>query len=426
MLDLELIRTDREAVHLALAKRLDEHELTVALDQLLDLDRRRRALIQQMEAERRRRKEAARQYAAAKRAGQETGGISRERDTLVELTTELDEVQALLRSRLSELPNLPADDVVPGGKENNRVLKTFGSKPELPNLRDHASVARDYGLVDFERGVKLGGAGFWIYTGLGARLEWALINWFIERHIAAGYQFMLPPHILLESAGFAAGQFPKFAEDVYHIDKNESQRGQFLLPTAETAILGAYQDEIIDVASLPIRAFGYTPCYRRERAGSHSDEKGTVRGHQFNKVEIFQFVEPDQAPAVLEDMAQHAESIVEDLGLHYQRTLLAADDASAAMRKTMDIEVWIPSIGMYKEVSSVSWAGDYQARRAGIRYREPGSKSSRYVHTLNGSALATSRVFPAILEQFQQPDGSIVIPEVLRARVGVDKIDPPK
>lgn len=427
MLDLEQIRTDRETVHQALVKRLDEHEVTVALDQVLDLDKRRRALIGDLEAERRQRKAAARQYAAAKLAGQEAvAGISRERDTLAELTAELDEVQALLRARLSELPNLPADDVVPGGKENNRVLKTFGDKPVLTGLRDHASVARDYGLVDFDRGVKLGGSGFWIYTGIGARLEWALINWFIDRHIAAGYQFMLPPHILLESAGFAAGQFPKFAEDVYHIDKNESQRGQFLLPTAETAILGAYQDEILDVASLPIRAFGYTPCYRRESAGSHSDEKGTVRGHQFNKVEIFQFTEPDQAPAALEEMALHAESIVEDLGLHYQRTLLAAQDVSASMRKTMDIEVWIPSAGKYKEVSSVSWAADYQARRAGIRYREPGSKSSRFVHTLNGSALATSRLFPAILEQCQQPDGSIVIPEVLRARVGTDRINPPK
>lgn len=426
MLDLELIRTDREAVHQALVKRLDEHEVTVALDQLLELDRRRRTLIQATEAEQRQRKKDAQQYAAAKRAGQEVAAISRERDTLAELTAELDEVRALLRSRLSELPNLPADDVVPGGKENNRVLKTFGNQPELPELRDHASVARDYGLVDFDRGVKLGGSGFWIYTGLGARLEWALINWFIDRHIAAGYQFMLPPHILLESAGFAAGQFPKFAEDVYHVDKNESQRGQFLLPTAETAILGAYQDEILDVASLPIRAFGYTPCYRRESAGSHSDEKGTVRGHQFNKVEIFQFTEPDQAPTVLEEMALHAESIVEDLGLHYQRTLLAAEDASASMRKTMDIEVWIPSSGKYKEVSSVSWAGDYQARRANIRYRKPGSKSSTFVHTLNGSALATSRLFPAILEQCQQPDGSIVIPEVLRARVGADRINPPK
>ncbi len=426
MLDLEQIRTDRETVQRALAKRLDEHEVTVALDQVLDLDRRRRALIQSVEAERRQRKEHAREYAAAKQAGQEVGATSRERDTLAELTAELDEVQTLLRTRLSELPNLPADDVVAGGKEHNRVLKTFGDKPEVPGLREHASVARDYGLVDFDRGVKLGGSGFWIYTGLGARLEWALISFFIERHIAAGYQFMLPPHILLESAGFAAGQFPKFAEDVYHIDKNESPRGQFLLPTAETAILGAYQDEIIDVASLPIRAFAYTPCYRRERAGSHSDEKGTVRGHQFNKVEIFQFVQPEHAEATLEEMASHAEGIVEDLGLHYQRTLLAADDASAAMRKTMDIEVWIPSIGMYKEVSSVSWAGDYQARRAGIRYRKPGSKSSQFVHTLNGSALATSRVFPAILEQYQQPDGSIVIPEVLRPRVGADRIDAPK
>lgn len=427
MLDLELIRNDRPMVEKALAKRLDPVEVTRVLDEVLDFDRRRRSLLQEIEAERHERKEQARRYAAAKQAGRAVDDQSvHRRDVLVERSAALDEVQALLHARLSELPNLPADDVVAGGKENNRVLKTFGEKPALQDVLDHGTVARDYGLVDFERGVKLGGSGFWIYTGLGAQLEWALVNFFIEKHIAAGYNFMLPPHILLDTAGFAAGQFPKFEEDVYHIEKNETQRGQFLLPTSETAILGAYQDEILDLSDLPLCAFAYTPCYRRERAGSHSDESGTVRGHQFNKVEIFQFTEPDSSADALEEMAAHAESIVEDLGLHYQRTLLAADDASASMRKTMDIEVWIPSIGKYKEVSSVSWAGDYQARRAGIRYRPPGSRSTRFVHTLNGSALATSRVMPAILEQYQLADGSIIIPEVLRSRVGVDRITPPR
>lgn len=425
MLDLDLIRKDRATVENALAKRLDSAKVTAGIDQLLDLDRRHRSLLHRLETERQQRKADARAYAAAKQAGTALKDVQTpDRGALAVLAAELDEVQAQLHARLSELPNLPADDVVPGGKENNRVLKMFGDKPRLDNLRDHTAIARDYGLVDFERGVKLGGSGFWIYTGLGARLEWALINWFIEQHVAAGYEFMLPPHILLNSAGFAAGQFPKFYDDVYHVEKNESDRGQFLLPTSETAILGAYQDEIIDRSELPIRAFAYTPCYRRERAGSHSDERGTVRGHQFSKVEIFQFVVPDQAEDVLEEMTVHAERLVEGLGLHYQRTLLAAGDASASMRKTMDIEVWMPSVGKYKEVSSVSWAGDYQARRAGIRYREPRSKSSRFLHTLNGSALATSRVFPAILEQCQQADGSIAVPEVLRPHVGTDRIEP--
>lgn len=426
MLDMELIRKDRDAVASALAKRLDPAEVTRALDELQQLDQQRRSLITEIDGERQRRKAEARAYAEAKRAGREPKVPASEagRRQLAELETELDGVQAQLRLRMSELPNLPADDVAPGGKEANRVVKTFGEPPAIEKVRDHVELSRLLGLVDHERGVKLGGSGFWMYTGLGARLEWALVNWLVDQNVAAGYEFLLPPHLLLDSAGFAAGQFPKFHDDVYHLDRQSAPRGQFLLPTAETAILGAYQDEILDTAKLPLKVFAYTPCYRREAAGSHSDERGTVRGHQFNKVEIFQFTLPEQADAALEAMVAHAEGLVERLGLHYQRSLLAAGDASAAMRKTLDIEVWMPSTGKYKEVSSVSWGGDYQARRAAIRYREPGGKQTRFVHTLNGSALATSRLFPAILEQFQQPDGSVLVPEVLRDRLGTDRLVP--
>ncbi|WP_019900958.1 serine--tRNA ligase [Salinispora arenicola] len=426
MLDMELIRKDRDAVASALAKRLDPAEVTRALDELQQLDQQRRSLITEIDGERQRRKAEARAYAEAKRAGREPEVPASEagRRQLAELETELDGVQAQLRLRMSELPNLPADDVAPGGKEANRVVKTFGEPPAIEKVRDHVELSRLLGLVDHERGVKLGGSGFWMYTGLGARLEWALVNWLVDQNVAAGYEFLLPPHLLLDSAGFAAGQFPKFHDDVYHLDRQSAPRGQFLLPTAETAILGAYQDEILDTAKLPLKVFAYTPCYRREAAGSHSDERGTVRGHQFNKVEIFQFTLPEQADAALEAMVAHAEGLVERLGLHYQRSLLAAGDASAAMRKTLDIEVWMPSTGKYKEVSSVSWGGDYQARRAAIRYREPGGKQTRFVHTLNGSALATSRLFPAILEQFQQPDGSVLVPEVLRNRLGTDRLVP--
>ncbi|MGN9808955.1 serine--tRNA ligase [Micromonospora sp. BQ11] len=426
MLDIELIRKDRDAVASALAKRLDPAEVTRALDDIQQLDQQRRSLISEIDGDRQRRKAEARAYAEAKRAGREPEVVAPEagRKQLAELEAELAEVQGRLRDRMSELPNLPADDVLPGGKEANRVVKTFGSPPEIEKLRDHVELSRMLGLVDHERGVKLGGSGFWMYTGMGARMEWALVNWLIDQNVKAGYEFLLPPHLLLDTAGFAAGQFPKFYDDVYHLDRQSAPRGQFLLPTSETAILGAYQDEILETAKLPMKAFAYTPCYRREAAGSHSDERGTVRGHQFNKVEIFQFTLPEQADAALEEMVTHAESLVEGLGLHYQRTLLAAGDSSAAMRKTLDIEVWMPSTGKYKEVSSVSWGGDYQARRAAIRYREPGGKQTRFVHTLNGSALATSRLFPAILEQFQQPDGSVVVPEVLRDRLGTDLLTP--
>ncbi|TDC59029.1 serine--tRNA ligase [Micromonospora sp. KC207] len=426
MLDMELIRKDREAVATALAKRLDPAEVNRALDEIQRLDQERRALITEIDAERQRRKAEARAYAAAKRAGSTPESVApeAERKQLAELESQLDEVQSRLRDRMSELPNLPADDVVPGGKEANRVVRAFGERPAIEKVRDHVELSRMLGLVDHERGVKLGGSGFWMYTGLGARLEWALLNWLIDQNIAAGYDFLLPPHLLLDTAGFAAGQFPKFYDDVYHLDRDSAPRGQFLLPTAETAILGAYQDEILDTATLPLRRFAYTPCYRREAAGSHSDERGTVRGHQFNKVEIFQFTLPEQADAALEQMVTHVEGLVARLGLHHQTSLLSAGDASASMKKTLDIEVWMPSTGKYKEVSSVSWAGDYQARRAAIRYREAGGKQTRFVHTLNGSALATSRLFPAILEQFQQPDGSVLVPEVLRDRVGTDRLTP--
>ncbi|WBB67034.1 serine--tRNA ligase [Micromonospora sp. WMMD812] len=426
MLDMELIRKDREAVATALAKRLDPAEVNRALDEIQRLDQERRALITEIDAERQRRKAEARAYAEAKRAGVEpqVTAPEAERKQLAELESELDGVQARLRSTMSELPNLPAADVVAGGKEANRVVRTFGEPPAIEKIRDHVELSRALGLVDHERGVKLGGSGFWMYTGLGARLEWALVNWLIEQNITAGYEFLLPPHLLLDSAGFAAGQFPKFYDDVYHLDRQSAPRGQFLLPTAETAILGAFQDEILETARLPLKAFAYTPCYRREAAGSHSDERGTVRGHQFNKVEIFQFTLPEQADAALESMVGHVEGLVGKLGLHFQTSLLAAGDSSAAMRKTFDVEVWMPSTGKYKEVSSVSWGGDYQARRAAIRYREPGGKQTRFVHTLNGSALATSRLFPAILEQFQQPDGTVLVPEVLRDKLGTDRLTP--
>ncbi|GAB3851152.1 hypothetical protein GCM10027610_077320 [Dactylosporangium cerinum] len=296
MLDIELIRKDRASVEAALSKRLEPSEVSRALSAIAELDKQRRELIGDIDAERARRKEEARAFGAAKAAGQAVEPTTRDaKAALQELEDRLAAVQEQLTTVMSELPNLPAEDVVAGGKEANVVVKVFGEAPKIDNVRDHVTLANELGLVDFERGVKLGGSGFWIYTGWGARLEWALVNWFIDRHFAAGYQFMLPPHLLLDSAGYAAGQFPKFYDDVFHIATDGDERGRFLLPTSETAILGAYQNEIFETADLPHKAYAYTPCYRSEKAGSHSDERGTVRGHQFNKVEIFQFTSPRTA-----------------------------------------------------------------------------------------------------------------------------------
>jgi seryl-tRNA synthetase len=314
-------------------------------------------------------------------------------------------------------PRVPA-----GGKEKNQVVRTWGARPEIANLQDHVEIATKLGLIDYERGVKLGGRGFWLYRGVGAALEWALLNLFVSRHLADGYEFLLPPHLLLEEVGYAAGQFPKFYDDVFHLEVGSGERPRFLLPTAETAILSVFSDEILPFEELPKKAFAYTPCYRAEGGSHRTEERGTVRGHQFNKVELFQFVAPEQAEDALNELIGKAERIVQELGLHYQTSLLAAQDASASMAITYDVEVWIPSMGTYKEVSSASHASDYQARRANIRFRRPGSKKSEFVHTLNASALATSRLVPAILEQNLRPDGSVTVPEALRPALGTDRL----
>lgn len=422
MLDIQLIRNDRDAVAAALQKRMDREAVDRSLDEIVALDARRRSLIQEVDAARAERNARAQEIAAAVRAGKAVE-VPKDLPDPAEAGRKLKEVEELLDRAMGQLPNLPADDVPPGGKEANRVIRTWGDPPALEEPVPHWDLAARLGLVDFRRGANLSGSGFWIYTGLGAQLEWALINFFVAENLRAGYTMMMPPHLVLPAAGYAAGQFPKFADEVYHTN---DPSGLFLIPTAETAIVGAYANELFREGDLPLNAFAFTPCYRWERAGSHADERGTVRGHQFNKVEIFRFVLPSDSQAAFDEMVAHVEGIVARLGLHYRTVLLAAGDASASMRKTIDIEVWMPSIGAFKEVSSVSWAGDYQARRAGIRHRVSGQRGTRFVDTLNGSALATSRVFPAILEQHQQADGSVRIPEALRPYMpGVERIPAP-
>jgi seryl-tRNA synthetase len=257
-----------------------------------------------------------------------------------------------------------------------------------------------------------------MYTGMGARLEWALLNYFMDCHIADGYEFILPPHMLEYQCGETAGQFPKFADEVYKIANPTDDRIHYMLPTAEAALCSIYRDEILTEADLPKKLFAYTPCFRRE-AGSHrADERGMVRGHQFNKVEMFQFCKPEDSDAAFEELVTKAEKLVEGLGFHFRTVKLAAGDCSASMARTYDIEILIPSMDGYKEVSSVSNARDYQARRGNIRFRREATGKPEFLHTLNGSGLATSRIFPALVEQNQRADGSIVVPEVLRKYLG--------
>ena len=330
---------------------------------------------------------------------------------------ELAKIEEEIKGLIEVLPNLPDDDLVGGEKENNRPIYHFGEEPKFAGFtpKDHVELAESLGLIDYKRAAKISGSGTWIYTNLGARLEWALLNYFMENHIADGYEMILPPHILNYDSGYTAGQFPKFKEDVFWLEGTEPRK--FLLPTAETALVNLHRNEILNLNDLPRKYFAYTPCYRKEAGSYRTEERGMIRGYQFDKVEMVQYTTKEGSDAAFEEMVNKAKKLVEGLGLCYQVDKLAAGDCSHSMARTYDIEVWIPSMHIYKEVSSVSNARDYQARRGMIRYRDADGKV-QFCHTLNGSGLATSRVFPAILEQFQQADGSVVVPLPLRKFLG--------
>jgi seryl-tRNA synthetase len=320
------------------------------------------------------------------------------------------------------LPNLPDRDLKSGGKENNEPLRYFGEPHKFDfEPKNHVDLCTDLGLIDYERGTKLSGSGFWIYRGMGARLEWALLNYFIDTHLADGYELILPPHMLEYECGVTAGQFPKFADEVYKIENPTDNRVRYMLPTAEAALASLYRNEILTESDLPKKLVSYTPCFRREAGSYRSDERGMVRGHQFNKVEMFQFTLPEKSDEAFDELVAKAENLVKGLGFHFRTVKLAAEDCSASMARTYDIEINIPSMNGYKEVSSVSNARDYQARRGMMRVKRDNGKIE-YLHTLNGSGLATSRVFPAIVEQNQNADGSVTVPEVLRKYVGCDII----
>ena len=319
------------------------------------------------------------------------------------------------------MPNLPDDDLVGGFKENNAVVYTFGTKPEFDfKAKDHVELCESLGLIDYERGAKISGHGTWIYTGLGAQLEWALINFFISEHLKDGYTMIMPPHLLNYESGYTAGQFPKFKEDVFWLEGTEPKR--FMAPTAETSLVNLHRNEILTEAELPKKYFSYTPCYRCEAGSYRTEERGMIRGYQFNKVEMVQYTTENGSNEAFEELLSKAKSLVEKLGLHFQVSKLAAGDCSHSMARTYDVEVWIPSMGIYKEVSSASNARDYQARRGLIRYRDAETKKTKFCHTLNASGLATSRLVPAIVEQFQNADGSVNVPEVLQPFMGGVKV----
>lgn len=428
MIDIKRIRENKEDVLKSLQKRTD----IKSLDNIIDLDNKRKIVIKELSELQELRNKTSKKIANMKRNNksitEEVLSMKKVNMQIASFNKSLSEIEKNLFEILSLLPNIPDEDVLAGGKENNEVVFTYGNKPEFNfSPKDHVSLATQLKLIDFERGIKLGGQGSWIYTGIGAQLEWALLNYFINSHLANGWNFMLVPHMLNYECGYTAGQFPKFQEEVYWLDDGFQKKGKFILPTAETALVNLHRNEILNEEQLPKKYFAYTPCYRREAGSSRKEERGTVRGHQFNKVEMVQYTTDATSDIAFLEMLQNAQKLVQDLGLHYQVSKLAAGDCSASMCRTYDIEVWIPSMGIYKEVSSVSNSRDFQSRRGNMKYRESSTGKTKFMHTLNASGLATSRLLPAILEQYQLEDGSILIPEVLRPYMGgIDRITMPQ
>ena len=424
MLDIKYIKENPEEVIARLAvKGKDARE---DIERILALDAQRRALIIEGETLKAEQNKTNKLIPQMKKEGKDTAPIFAQLKALGDrakaLGDQLKEVEVQLTGIMLGLPNLPDPDLKAGGKENNEPLRYWGEKRVFDfEPKNHVDLCTSLGLIDYDRGTKLSGSGFWIYRGMGARLEWALLNYFIDTHLADGYELILPPHMLEYECGVTAGQFPKFADEVYKIENPTDNRMRYMLPTAEAALASLYRNELLTEADFPKKLVSYTPCFRREAGSYRSDERGMVRGHQFNKVEMFQYTLPEQSDAAFEELVTKAEALVGGLGFHFRTVKLAAEDCSASMARTYDIEINIPSMNGYKEVSSVSNARDYQARRGNIRVKRENGKTE-FVHTLNGSGLATSRILPALVEQNQTADGSVIVPEVLRKYLGGDVI----
>ncbi len=424
MLDIKYIKENPDEVVARLAKKGRDAKEEIEL--ILKLDGERRAIIgevEQLKAEQNKTNKLIPQY---KKEGKDTAAIFAEMKNLgAKIKADddkLKEIETQLTSVMLGLPNLPDKDLKAGGKENNEPLRYHGGPRKFDfEAKNHVDLCTDLGLIDYKRGVKLSGNGFWIYSGIGARLEWALLNYFIDFHLGNGYELALVPHMLGYECGLTAGQFPKFQDEVYWLETSEDERRRFMLPTAETALVSLHRDEILTEADLPKKYISYTPCFRREAGSYRADERGMVRGHQFNKVEMVQYTLPEKSDEAFEELVCNAENLVKGLGFHFRTVKLAAEDCSASMARTYDIEINIPSMNGYKEVSSVSNARDYQARRGMMRVKRENGKTE-FLHTLNGSGLATSRIFPALVEQNQNADGSVTVPEVLRKYIGMDVI----
>ncbi len=417
MLDIKDIKKRKEYYAQCFKKRNYDADL----DNMLNLYDNAMQIKQEQENLQALKNKGAKEFEIAKRNNKDTTKLQAElrlnTQKIATLTQKYNEVMDEFNKIYYALPNIVDDNAPAGGKENNVTLKEYKTKPIFDfKPKSHIELCKNLKLIDYERAIKIAGEGNWIYTNMGARLEWAILNFCINEHLQDGFEFKLLPHILKYDCGFGAGQFPKFAEEDYFIDKKYLPNN-FLLPTAETALVNLHRNETLKQSELPKKYFAYTPCFRIEAGSNRPDERGIIRGHQFNKVEMVEYTTPEDGNRAWDELLQKAERIVQKLGLHYRLVALAAGDYAHGMAKTYDIEIYIPSMDRYTEVSSVSTAWQYQARRTNTKYiKEDGTKD--YVYTLNASGIATSRIFAAIIEQYQNPDGSITVPEVLVPYLG--------
>lgn len=415
MLDIELIRNETDLVKAGLKKRNMDPSLA---DQARELDTRRRELLVEVETLKAERNTVSKEIGAMKEKAAREEKIAAMRsvgDKIDALDTELADVDAKLNALMSNLPNIPEDKVPAGGEENNITAKEWGDKPKFDfEAKPHWELGPQLGIINFDQGVALTGSRFYVLSGAGARLQRALIAWMLDLHIRQGYTEKYTPFMVRGETLYGAGQLPRFAENLY----KDYEEDLYMIPTAEVPLTGLHMGQILEEKDLPRRYTAYSPCFRREKMSAGRDVRGIKRGHQFDKVEMYKFCAPEDSVAEFEQMVADAEATCQALGLPYRLLLKAAGDTSESAHISYDIEVWAAGCGEWLEVSSISRVGDYQARRAAIRYRPEGGKGTRFLHTINGSGLGLPRTMIAVMENNQQADGSVRVPEVLKPWMG--------
>lgn len=426
MLDIKFVRENPDAVDKACASRQNAHW---DRERFFELDEQRRATIAEVEQLQAERNAISKQIGQLMREGKKDEAeaaksqVSANKDRIAQLDEKRGVVEDELFALVAAIPNIP-DETVPYGKDDsdNPEVRSWGTPREFNfEPQAHWDLGPSTGMIDFDRGVKLAGTRFYLLGGMGARMERALINFFIDMHVKAGFKEWWTPVITNHDSLFGTGQLPKFDEDLYHVEPN-----LYLIPTAEVQLTNIHRDEILDASQLPLMYTAFTPCFREEAGSAGRDTRGIIRVHQFDKVEMVKFAKPEDSMNQLESMVAEAEALLQALGLPYHVVTLCTGDIGFSARKCYDIEVWLPSYNAYKEISSCSNCWDFQARRANIRYKDPSEfKGTRLVHTLNGSGLAVGRCMAAIMENYQNADGSITIPEALRPYMGgIEKILP--